>query len=310
MAEARKKASSKQQVASKGKLDKEDDLSVKTALATEATEEVVEVKLKKPTAKAGKHSAKALKEAEEKQAKEERKAAKIPEKAVEAKKAAKKPPRSRVERAGKKYREVAKLLDKNKTYELKEAAELVIRTSPSKFDATVELHVNLGIDPTQSDQNVRGTLVLPSGSGKTLRIAVLTEDDKEQILPKLEKEQIDFDVLITTPAMMPKLGKYARLLGPRGLMPNPKSGTVAVDITKAVAEARAGRVEYRTDQAGIVHLGIGKASFSADKLLQNIEAALASLRTARPASVKGPYIKSVYLTTTMGPSIRLAVDNS
>ena len=141
-------------------------------------------------------------------------------------------------------------------------------------------------------------------------MAVLTEDDKEQVLAKLDKEQIDFDVLITTPTMMPKLGKYARLLGPRGLMPNPKSGTVTTDVKTAVDEAKAGRVEFRTDQAGIVHLAVGKVSFTADKLQQNVEAAMTSLRGAKPSGVKGPFVKSVYLATTMGPSIRLAVENT
>ena len=141
-------------------------------------------------------------------------------------------------------------------------------------------------------------------------MAVLTEDDKEQVLAKLDKEQIDFDVLITTPTMMPKLGKYARLLGPRGLMPNPKSGTVTTDVKTAVEEAKAGRVEFRTDQAGIVHLAVGKVSFAPDKLQQNIEAAMTSLRGAKPSGVKGPFVKSVYLATTMGPSIRISVENT
>jgi large subunit ribosomal protein L1 len=306
MAEAKKKTTKKAKVVKRAE-------PVEEAVAVpEAVEEIAEAKAEEPvaTAKAGKHSAKALKEAEEKQAKQERKASKTEVKAEEAKKAAKKPPRSRTERAGKKYREVAKLIDNTKTYELKEALEIICKTSPTKFDGTVEIHVNLNVDPTQSDQNVRGTVVLPSGSGKNLRIAILTEDDKEQIIPKLDKEDIDFDILITTPAMMPKLGKYARLLGPRGLMPNPKSGTVTTDVAKAVEEAKTGRVEYRVDQAGIVHAGIGKVSFGEDKLLRNLEAMLASLRAAKPASIKSAFIKSVYLTTTMGPSVKISTDNS
>jgi large subunit ribosomal protein L1 len=306
MAEAKKKATKK------AKVVKEAEPVEETAVVPEPVEETTEAKAEEPVAiaKAGKHSAKALKEAEEKQAKQERKASKTEVKAEEAKKAAKKPPRSRAERAGKKYREVAKLVDNNKTYELKEALEIICKTSPTKFDSTVEIHVNLNVDPTQSDQNVRGTVVLPSGSGKKLRIAVLTEDDTEQILPKLDKEDIDFDILITTPAMMPKLGKYARLLGPRGLMPNPKSGTVTTDVAKAVEEAKAGRVEYRVDQAGIVHAGIGKVSFGEEKLLKNLEAMLASLRAAKPASIKSAFIKSIYLTTTMGPSVKISTENS
>jgi len=310
MAEAKEQAKSLKLKAksSKPKIEIEPIIEVALALA----EEAVEVNPEESVAitKSGKHSAKALKEAEEKQAKQERKASKTEVKAEEAKKAAKKPPRSRTERAGKKYREVAKLVDSTKTYDLKEALEIICKTSPTKFDSTVEIHVNLSVDPTQSDQNVRGTVVLPSGSGKSLRIAVLTEEDKEQIIPKLDKEDIDFDILITTPAMMPKLGKYARLLGPRGLMPNPKSGTVTTDIVKAVEEAKAGRVEYRVDQAGIVHAGIGKVSFGEEKLLKNLEAMLASLRAAKPASIKSAFIKSVYLTTTMGPSVKVSADNS
>ncbi|MGA3150171.1 MAG: 50S ribosomal protein L1 [Candidatus Saccharimonadales bacterium] len=279
----------------------------------------------KPFAKAGKRSAKATAEAEEKQTKEARKVSKTAAEIEVAKKLTKKtPPRSRTERAGKKYREVAKLVDRTKNYGLKEALELITNTSPTKFDATVEMHANLGVDPTQSEQNVRGTVILPAGTGKKLRIAVLAEPTdaskaktagaslagNEDILAQLDKEQLDFDILITTPALMPRLGKYARLLGPRGLMPNSKSGTITTDIAKAVLEARAGRVEYRIDQAGIVHAGIGKVSFGADKLTNNVEAILASLRAAKPAGIKGSYIKSVYLATTMGPSIKINLNNS
>ena len=320
MAEAKKKTTKKDKPVG------EAQPAVEAVTIPETTEEVAEVKDEKPvvTAKAGRHSAKALKEAEEKQAKEERKASKTEAKTAESKKTAKKPARSRVERAGKKYRDAAKLIDGSKTYGLQEALEVITKTSPTKFDATLEMHANLNVDPTQADQNVRGTVVLPAGSGKTLRIAVLADVDdaaaaksagaslagEAEILSALDKEKIDFDILITTGAMMPKLGKYARLLGPRGLMPNPKSGTVTTDITKAVAEAKAGRVEYRVDQAGIVHAAIGKVSFGTEKLLENTEVMLASLRAAKPASLKGAYIKSVYLATTMGPSVKINSDNS
>lgn len=202
-----------------------------------------------------------------------------------------------------------------------EAVELAVKTSPTKFDATAEMHLNLGVDPKQADQNVRGSLSLPAGTGKTLRIAVLAEGDEaaaakkagadsvgsDDLLAQLEKEEINFDILIATPNMMPRLGKYARLLGPRGLMPNPKSGTVTTDTAKAVSEAKAGRVEYRVDPAGIVHLGIGKVSFGAEKLQQNADAVLASIRANKPASVKGTYIKSVHISTTMGPSIKVVL---
>lgn len=274
----------------------------------------------KEIAKAGKRSAKALKEAEELKAKAARKAEKTPEEAAEAKKLAKKPPRSRVERAGKKYRELVKLIDNQKTYSLAEAVDLAIKTSPTKFDATLELHINLDVDPTQADQNVRGIVALPAGSGKTLRIAVLAEAEGEQkaktagadlfnsqeILGDLEKEVINFDVLIAEPQMMAKLGKFAKLLGPKGLMPNPKSGTVTKDVVKAVTEAKAGKLEYRVDSEGIIHAGLGKLSFGADKLTQNTEAVLTSVRSAKPSGLKGNYIKSIYLTTTMGPSIRIS----
>src|SRR3989344_5051641 len=234
---------------------------------------------------------------------------------------AKKPPRSRLERAGKKYREVAKLIEKDKTYTVAEALDLAVKTSPTKFDATVELHVNLGVDPTQADQNVRDNVTLPAGTGKTLRVAVFAEGDEvakakaagadiageADLLAQLDKEQTDFDVLITSPNLMARLGKYAKLLGPKGLMPNPKSGTITTDIPKAIKEAKAGRLEYRVDQAGIVHLGIGKVSFGPEKLQQNAEAILTSIKAAKPASLKGTYINSVYITTSMGPSIKVAL---
>jgi large subunit ribosomal protein L1 len=254
----------------------------------------------KSTAKAGKRSAKSLKEAEEQQAKEVRKTTKSD---TDMSKPAAKPPRGKAERAGKKYREAFKLIDKTKTYPLAEALELAVKTSPTKFDASVELHINLGVDPRQADQNVRDTVVLPAGTGKNIRVAVA--DDA--LLAMLDKEQIDFDVLVATPDFMPKLGKYARLLGPRGLMPNPKSGTVSTDPDTAVKEAKAGKVEYRVDQSGIVHLSIGKVSFGPEKLTQNAEAVLTSIRSARPASLKGIYIKSAYVTSTMGPSTKFEV---
>jgi ribosomal protein L1 len=281
-------------------------------------EEVVDKADPKVTAKAGKRSAKAVKETEEKQAKEVRKTS-APS-AEEAKKPERvKVARTKAERASKRYREVAKLIDKSKIYPLAQALDLATKTANTKFDASIELHINLGVDPKQADQNIRETVVLPAGTGKTVRIAVLADADEsakaktagadivgaEQIMAKLDKEEIDFDVLIATPATMPQLGKYARLLGPRGLMPNPKSGTVTQNTAAAVQEAKAGRVEYRVDQAGIVHLSIGKASFGADKLGQNAEAVLSSIRAAKPSSLKGIYIKSIYVTSTMGPSIKV-----
>ena len=310
MAEAKKAAKTKTKAKeTKEKQVKHGEVVAEAAPVTAAPEVKLEVETEEPkvTAKAGKRSAKSIKESEEKQAKEERKAeAKTADTDKNAKPSAK-PPRSKLERAGKKYRELAKQIDKKKLYSLGEALELVTKTSPTKFDATVEMHLNLGVDPKQADQNVRDTVALPAGTGKNIRVVALDEASADKIFAQLDKEQIDFDVLVATPAMMPKLGKYARLLGPRGLMPNPKSGTVTNDVDAAVKEARAGKVEYRVDQAGIIHLGIGKISFSPDKLLQNAEAVLASVRSAKPASLKGIYLKSGYISSSMGPSIKIEV---
>lgn len=272
----------------------------------------------KSTAKAGKRSAKAVAEAEAKVEKEERKAARAEADAEVAEKPKQpvKPTRSRLERRGKGYRKAAEAVEKGKVYSLAEALELATKTSSVKFDASVELHVNLGVDPRQADQNIRANLVLPQGTGKAVRIAVFADDKidgadlsgVDDITKQLEKGTIDFDILISTPANMAKLGKYARLLGPRGLMPNPKSGTVTTDIAKAVAEAKAGRVEYRVDSTGIVHLSVGKVSFGGSRLLENAQAVMSSIRAAKPASVKGAYIKAVHVTTTMGPSITVSTN--
>ena len=281
------------------------ELIVEAAPAVEPEPE--EPKDDKAVAKAGKRSTKALKEAEVKEAKAVRKTStKTDEPAAKPKTV--KPPRSRAERAGKKYREAAKLVEADKQYSLKDALELAVKTSTVKFDAAVELHINLGVDPKQADQNVRDTVVMPAGTGKDLRVATLADDaDGEKLFSKLDKEEIDFDVLVAAPAMMAKLGKYARLLGPRGLMPNPKSGTVTANVAEAVKEAKAGKVEYRVDQAGIIHLAIGKVSFGGGKLLQNAEAVMSSVRAAKPSSLKGIYLKSLYVTTTMGPSVKVDV---
>ncbi len=288
----------------------------------QAAESEIEAQDDKPVTKAGKHSAKAIKEADEKQAKEERKAHKAEAEKAEKPKAAQNPPRSKLERRGKQYRKLAEQIEKGKVYGLPEAVALAAKTNPVKFDATVELHIRLNVDPKHADQNIRGTVVLPAGTGKSVRVAVFGSPEDvakaqkagadiaaaDEFLQQLDKGILDFDILIATPAVMPKLGKYARLLGPKGLMPNPKSGTVTTDVTKAIQEAKAGRVEYRIDSTGIIHAGIGKVSFGADKLTQNAGALLASIKAAKPASVKGTYVKSVYLTTSMGPSI--VVDNA
>lgn len=289
--------------------------------------ETTEVKEEKAAAKAGKRSTKALAEAEEKAEKEERKAAgdTTPQtdeaKANSDQKGPAPKTRSRLERRGKNYRKLAEQVEANKLYTLDQAIALAAKTSPSKFDATVEMHVNLNVDPRQADQNIRATVALPHGTGKTVRVAVLAPADQidkakkagadiageEDFLAQLDKEQLDFDILIATPQMMPKLGKYARLLGPRGLMPNPKSGTVTTNIAKAVEEAKAGRVEYRVDKQAIVHQGIGKVSFEATKLTENAKAFIASLNSVKPASIKGAYIKAVAVSSTMGPGVKVDV---
>lgn len=274
-------------------------------------------------AKAGKRSAKAIEEAEAKAEKEARKAAgdTTPQGDTEA--AIKKGPapkvRPLIERRGKAYRQAAGKVEKNKTYSLADAVKLATETNPSKFDASVEIHIRLGVDPRQADQNIRSTVVLPHGTGKAVRVAVLAADadaDKakeagadiageEAVVKLLDKGTLNFDVLIASPQFMPKLGKYARLLGPKGLMPNPKSGTVSTDVAKAVAEAKAGKVEYRVDKQAAVHLSVGKVSFGADKLLENANAFFASLQSQKPASIKGVYVKSVAIATTMGPGIKV-----
>jgi large subunit ribosomal protein L1 len=293
-----------------------DNAAKEAAEASMIVEAAPEAPVKETVAKAGKRSAKSLKETAEKQAKEERKVHAAEAEALEEEKPkqAVKPTRTRLERSGKKFREASKAVEKDKAYTPSEALDLATKTSPVKFDATVEVHINLNVDPKIADQNVRDNLVLPAGTGKQIRIAVFSDDKidgadisgVETITKELEKGNLPFDILIATPANMAKLGKYARLLGPRGLMPNPKSGTVTNDIAKAVAEAKAGRVEYRVDSTGIVHLGIGKVSFGRDKLMENFQAVVASIKANKPASVKSGYIKAVHIATTMGPSITVS----
>ena len=312
---AEKAAEAKEAVAEKAD-------AVKEAVAEKVAEVAGEVAEAAETyAKAGKKSKKHV---EAVKAEEERQARKLETKAAEEE-AASKPKgakpivRPLIERKGKKFRAAAEKIEKGKVYGLKDGIELAIATSPVKFDASLEAHVRLGVDPRQADQNIRTTLVLPNGNGKTVRVAVFAPLDEakkaaaagadlaedEEFLKRLDKGELDFDVLITVPAYMPKLGKYARTLGPKGLMPNPKSGTVTTDVEKAVKEAKAGKVEYRVDKQAIVHIGLGKVSFGADKLVENAEAFFKSLQAQKPASLKGSYVKSVYLTTTMGPSVQI-----
>lgn len=316
MAEAKKTTKKKTAKEEKAEL-KAIKAQAAAVVEQEAAEVVEEAQAEEKTAKAGKRSAKALKEAEEKEAKADRKASgDKPEKPKQKQN----PPKSQFERKGKNYRKLAEQIEKDKEYSLKEGLELAVKTNPAKFDATVELHVNLGVDPRHADQNIRDMVVLPAGTGKTVRIAVFADPEaaaaakkagadiagEEEITKQLDKGVFDFDVLIAQPAQMAKLGKYARALGPKGLMPNPKSGTVSNDVAKAVTEAKAGRVEFRVDSTGIVHLGIGKVSFGADKLQENAQAVLKSVKAAKPASLKGVYVKALYVTTSMGPSITIA----
>ncbi len=221
---------------------------------------------------------------------------------------------------GKKYAESVKSYDHSKAYDVAEAVNLTLATAKAKFDETVELHVRLGVDPRQADQQVRGVLVLPNGTGKTKKVLVVAKGERadqaaaagadivgaEEIIQKIQSENwFDFDVMITTPDMMGVVGRIGRLLGPKGLMPNPKSGTVTMDVAKAVKETKAGKVEYRLDKTAIIHCPIGKKSFGAEKLTENFNALMDAIVKAKPAAAKGQYIKSVTLTATMGPGIKV-----
>ena len=232
-----------------------------------------------------------------------------------------KPTRPRGERRAKKYKQVVKDIDLKQTFTTSEVLELVIQTSTTKFDSSVDMVIALGVDTKQADQNIRDFVVLPAGSGKQVRIAVFADDEEskkaleagasvagnEVFLQQLEKNIIDFDILIAMPHLMARLSKYAKLLGPKGLMPNPKSGTISKDVARAVKEALAGRVEYRIDERGLIHAPIGKVSFGPQKLNQNFEAIFQSIKNNRPANFKGIYIKSIYVSTTMGPGLRMAI---
>ncbi len=221
---------------------------------------------------------------------------------------------------GKKYSDSLKSFERSKTYEAGEAMGLVLANAKAKFDETVELHVRLGIDPRQADQQVRGVLVLPNGTGKTKKVLVIAKGERadaaqaagadfvgaEEMIQKIQTENwFGFDVMITTPDMMGMVGRIGRILGPKGLMPNPKSGTVTMDTAKAVAEVKAGKVEYRLDKTAIIHCPIGKKSFGTEKLMENFNALMEAIVKAKPAAAKGQYIKSVALTSTMGPGVKV-----
>ena len=220
----------------------------------------------------------------------------------------------------KRYIESAKLIDKSKAYDATEAMKLVVDTAKAKFDESIELHVRLGVDGRNADQQVRGVVVLPEGTGKNVKVLVIAKGDKadeakaagadivgdDDIVKKIMTENwLDFDVCITTPDMMGTIGRCARILGPKGLMPNPKSGTVTTDVTKAIKDVKAGKVEYRLDKNNNIHVIIGKASFGAERLETNLRAVMGAIIKAKPSSAKGTYLKSVYVASTMGPSIKL-----
>ena len=221
---------------------------------------------------------------------------------------------------GKKYQDSAKLIDSQKLYEPEEAIALCLQTAKAKFDETVELSIKLGVDSRQADQQVRGVVVLPHGTGKTLRVLVIAKGEKadaaqaagadfvgaEEMVQKIQTENwFDYDVIVATPDMMGLLGRLGKVLGPKGLMPNPKSGTVTMDVAKAVADIKAGKVEYRVDKTNIIHVPVGKASFGTEKLSDNIKTLMDAVIKAKPAAAKGTYLNSVSISTTMGPGIKV-----
>ena len=222
--------------------------------------------------------------------------------------------------AGKKYLESVKNIDTRKTYELEEATASVLATAKANFDETIELHVRLGVDPRQADQQVRGTVVLPNGTGKSVKVLVIAKGDKadaalaagadevgaEEMIAKIQGGYLGFDVVITSPDMMGQLGRVAKILGPKGLMPSPKSGTVTMDLAKAIKETKAGKVEYRVDKTAIIHCPVGKKSFGAEKLIENINALMDAIVRAKPAAAKGIYLKSMTLASTMGPGFKFS----
>lgn len=293
---------------------RKDNMTDKSSIEDNATKPVKKV----AAAKAGKRSAKSIAESEAKAIKQAKKSE--PQDETQQIKKATPKTRSTLERRSKNYKDAIKLIDKTKLYSLNEALELAKKTSKTKFDATVELHIKLGVDPRQADQNIRGTVTLPKGNGKSIRVAAFVDADNvksatsagadiaagDELLQDIDKGIINFDTLITTPSLMPKLGKYAKVLGPKGLMPNPKSGTVTKNIIAAIKEAKAGKIEYRVDSTGIIHLGIGKVNFSQDDLLINAKTVLSAIKNAKPSSIKATYIQTIYTTTSMGPSIQIS----
>ncbi|MCF6094786.1 50S ribosomal protein L1 [Microaerobacter geothermalis] len=224
---------------------------------------------------------------------------------------------------GKKYQEALKQVDRNASYDANEAIELVKKLSSAKFDETVEIAVRLGVDPKKADQQVRGAVVLPHGTGKTQKVLVFAKGEKAKeaeaagadyvgdvdYINKINQGWFEFDVVVATPDMMGEVGKLGRVLGPKGLMPNPKTGTVTFDVAKAVKEIKAGKIEYRVDKAGNIHAPIGKVSFDTDKLVDNLKTVIEALKKAKPAAAKGVYIRNVSVSSTMGPGVRISLSN-
>ena len=223
-------------------------------------------------------------------------------------------------KTGKRYSEAAKLIEKTKTYDLEEAVALVKKTASAKFDETIEAHFRLGVDGRHADQQVRGAVVLPHGTGKTVKVLVFAKGNKvdealaagadyaggDELVPKIQNEGwLDFDVVVATPDMMGVVGRLGRVLGPKGLMPNPKAGTVTMDVTKAINDIKAGKIEYRLDKSNIIHVPIGKASFTEEQLADNFQTLMGAIAKAKPSTLKGQYLKSVTLASTMGPSVKV-----
>lgn len=223
-------------------------------------------------------------------------------------------------KTGKRYSEAAKLIEKTKTYDLEEAVALVKKTASAKFDETIEAHFRLGVDGRHADQQVRGAVVLPHGTGKTVKVLVFAKGNKvdealaagadyaggDELVPKIQNEGwLDFDVVVATPDMMGVVGRLGRVLGPKGLMPNPKAGTVTMDVTKAIQDIKAGKIEYRLDKTNIIHVPVGKASFTEEQLADNFQTLIDAINKAKPAAVKGQYLKTVTLTSTMGPGVKI-----
>jgi large subunit ribosomal protein L1 len=303
-------------------IDRGPESAEEAAAELSETESDTEEGAEEHTTKAGKRSAKAQREVEAEASRKEAAASHTAtEEPVKVRQAQKPNP---LKAHGKNYRSATMLVDRNQQYELGEAIGLAKKTAKTKFDASVELHVNLGVDPRQADQMVRATVTLPAGTGKKLRVAVLAPTDKHaaakkagaaivsdgDLIPKIEKGQLDFDVLIASPDKMAELSKVAKVLGPRGLMPNPKSGTVTANVAQAAEQANAGRVEFRIDKQAIVHAVVGKSSFAEDKLEENVKAMIDAVMKAKPAAAKGTYVKAMTMSTSMGPGIKLDVQKA